>query len=167
MKAKRLTQAMRGLGRGTVVVEIGCARYSTEIPSDGWSTIYLAQEAARRGWDFHSVDTDPAAIETARTATANLPVRFHCARGERWLYTFSRKISGLYLDGSDNPDETLLQYRAARLADQAVVVVDDAQAMEGRPLGKANTVLIPLRQDGFRVRVHKTEPGYQMAVATR
>lgn len=170
LKARRLLKAGEGLGEGAVVVEIGCVRNEAEVPSDGYSTVYLGRRAKRRAWEFHSVDIDPAAIHAARSACEGLPVALHQADGEEWLRRFRRPIDLLYLDGAADPEQAVRQYRAAKLAHGATVVIDDAQPIVGDGLnlaqGKASTILTLLEQDGFRVKVYETEPGYRMAVAT-
>ncbi len=166
-KARTLLAAFDGLAEGTTVVEIGCARFAHEVPSDGWSTVYLAAEAAERGWELHSVDISEAAIRVARNATAGRPITLHHSDGEAWLYDFGQAIDGLYLDGSANPAEALAQYEAARLADNATVAIDDVQTLGGLPHGKGNLLLDRLRDDGFTVEIVDTHPDYKMAVAQR
>ncbi len=164
-KAACLLEAADRAGRGAVVVEIGCARELAEVPSDGWSTVYLAREAHARGWELHSVDSSPEAVDVARKVTAGFPVEVHHADGAEWLEGFRRPIDLLYLDGAADPAEALAQYEAAMLAQWVVVVVDDVQEFAGHNHGKGDLLLDRLQEDGFDVEVHETEPGYLMAVA--
>lgn len=164
-KAAALLQAFENLGAGATVVEIGCVRFAQEIPSDGWSTVHLATAAADHGWKLHSVDVDPQAVEIACNATADLPGEVHLADGAEWLAAFAGPIDGLFLDGSADPAEAVAQYQAARLADRAVIVVDDVQPIGQQAWGKGDLLLDALERDGFTVEVVDTEPGYRMAIA--
>lgn len=166
-KAKRLLWAFRGLPKGSTIVEIGCVRRENEVPSDGYSTVYLAREAVTRGWIFHSIDIDQTSVSIARGLVSDYPTVVHKGEGARTLKRLDLLVSGLYLDGSADPGEALKQYRAARLAPRAVVVIDDAQRLHGRDFGKAADLVSQLFADGFRVRFYDTEPGYRMAVAKR
>jgi predicted O-methyltransferase YrrM len=165
-KAACLLKAFKSLPPGSTVAEIGCARFAEEMPSDGASTLYLARTARKRDWDFHAVDRDLRAVANARELTAGLPVTLHCADGEKWLRA-APVIDGLYLDGSSSPDEALGQYRAAHLASNAVIAVDDVQPIGEIVRGKGDLLLDELACDGFSLTVYETEPGYRMAVAKR
>lgn len=167
-KAERLLAAFSGLPEGSLVVEVGCARFRQEFASDGWSTVYLARAAAEHGWEFHSIDVSEEALDIARDLTDGLPVSFHLGDGADWLANSDRLIDGLYLDGAAEPSETLDQYGAAPLAAGAVVVIDDTQKLNGYAHGKADAVLMLMHSDGgWRIDEFETEPGYRMAVATR
>lgn len=165
-KAECLLQAASRLRKGATVVEIGCLRSTHEVPTDGHSTVYLADAAIEHGWTFHSVDCDENAVRIAQEVT-NGGVTLHLADGEAWLYEFQRKIDLLYLDGSASAKEALRQYEAAQLKPNATVVIDDVQQIGSQKRGKGDTLLDLLEQDGFAVSIHDTEPGYRMAVATR
>ena len=165
-KAAHLLAAFSHLSAGAVVVEIGCARFPEERPSDGYSTPYLAEAGAEHGWEFHSVDSDAAAVLNATNLIAGMPGTVHHADGVQWL-SHGPQIDGLYLDGSADPQEAVEQYRAAHLAPGAVVVVDDIQPIGEHALGKGHLLLDVLTADGYTVTIGATEPGYAMAVATR
>lgn len=165
-KARTFLEAFSDLPIGSTVVEIGCARFGHEIPSDGWSTVHLARAAEEHGWTFHSVDIDPAAVATARDATFGLPVIVHEGDGAEWLRAFEGFIDGLYLDGSADPHEAVAQYEAADGYSPApIIVIDDVQAIDGVERGKGNALLDRLEADGYTVEIKDTEPGYRMAVA--
>lgn len=171
-KARVLLDAFSDLGDGAVVVEIGCVRFDYEVPSDGWSTVYLAQAALKHGWTFHSVDIDAGAVGRAVEAVGNLPAIIHHSDGERFLRAFPHQIDGLYLDGAADPAQALAQYNVASLAPSAVIAVDDIQLIKlsngaRYEQGKGTLVLDKLIEDGFTVRILPTETNYQMAVATR
>jgi predicted O-methyltransferase YrrM len=75
----------------------------------------------------------------------------------------------LYLDGSNEPAETLAQFQAAeeKMAPGCVVAIDDVQQIGQHDLGKG-TAAIPYAQGkGWNVRVLATEPGYRMAILTQ
>lgn len=171
-KAERLLAAFDHLPAGAVIVEIGCVRTSQEVPSDGYSTVYLAEAAQEKDWAFYSIDSDPAAVANARTLTEDLPVSVQQADGATWLAGFVIPISGLYLDGAADAAQAVDQYDAASLADDAMIVIDDIQPIHEDhhdPLerGKGDLLLDVLEADGWSVEIHETEPDYLMAVATR
>lgn len=166
-KAERLLAAAEGLPEGAILVEIGCIRTSSEMASEGWSTVYLAHAAKEHGWEFHSVDSDGRAITSAHAATGSEGVTLHPADGAAWLALFDGVIDFLYLDGSADASEAVMQYLAAPLAWGATVVVDDVQPIGAQQQGKGDALLDLLAKDGYRVEISSTEPGYLMAVATR
>lgn len=165
-KASRLLSAFSPLPAGSLVVEVGCVRRREETAGDGWSTVYLARKARKAGWRFVSIDSDPEACAIARDLTG---ARIICSPGTCGVARVSArtKIAGLYLDGGASPQETAEQYEAARLADRAIVVIDDVHDFGGNRLGKGGIAIGLLERDGFRVQIHDTEPGYRMAVAAR
>lgn len=165
-KAECLLQAASHLPADAVVVEIGCVRSANEVPTDGYSTVYLAAAALEHGWGFHSVDYNMDAIRTAEAATGGQGVTLHLADGTEWLTGFG-KIDLLYLDGSISPEEAVQQYEAATLVWDATVVIDDVQQIGGHAHGKGDALLERLDHDGFAVDIYDTEPGYRMAVAHR
>lgn len=168
-KAAALLKAFDRLPDGSRVVEIGCARFDTEIASDGWSTVYLGLAATMRGWTFNSVDNDPAAVACARMLldAESLAGDVSVGDGAEWLSAHDKPIHGLYLDGALDPAQALKQYEAATLADGAVIAVDDVQAINAQQHGKGDLLLDRLRADGFEVEVVDTVPkgGYRMAIA--
>lgn len=167
-KARTLLSALEHLPEGSNVVEIGCVRFTEERPSDGFSTVYLAHAAAENGWQFNSVDCDAGAVNRARLITADLPVSVHWADGRDWLAEFPGPIHALYLDGALTPGEAVGQYRAAALAKDAVIVIDDVQTVYPYARGKGDLLIEILEEDGFEVAVYNTEPPhYKMAVARR
>lgn len=166
-KAARILAATATVGVGATVVEIGCVRFDREIGSDGWSTVYLARRAKRRAWRFSSVDVDESAIAKAAAACEGLPVSLVCDDGERFLRGYGHMIDCLYLDGGGSSLAALGQYRAARLAPGAVVIVDDCQPFDDQPAGKATHLIGRLERDGFDAVAYDTEPGYRMLVAAR
>lgn len=167
-KAAALLDAFKDLPDGANVVEIGCVRFTEEMASDGFSTVYLAQEALKRGWMFNSVDRDRGAVNRARIVTQDLPVSVHYADGREWLESFPDEIDGLYLDGAMSPGEAVSQYRAAKLAKKAVIAIDDVQSFFPYKRGKGDLLLDVLEDDGWDVSVVETEwPNYKMAIARR
>jgi predicted O-methyltransferase YrrM len=165
-KAARLLEALAGLPRGAVIVEIGCARFAEERSSDGFSTVHLAHAALEHGWELHSVDSDHHAVLIAEALTGALPCTVHHSDGAVWLAA-GPPIDGLYLDGDSIPEQALAQYRAAHLSPGAVIVVDDVQPIGDHGRGKGELLLDVLAGDGFTVTIAETEPGYEMAVASR
>jgi predicted O-methyltransferase YrrM len=168
-KARTILQAIAAHAPAGAIVEIGSTRSHDEIPSDGFSTVYLAYIAAASGREFDSVDTDLNAVTIARELTADTAARVHLEDGTEFLRCYPDPIGVLYLDGALDPAETLAQYQAAAMVETgALVLIDDAQpAGDQLEHGKATGVTSHLKQDGFRVAIRDTEPGYQMVVAWR
>ena len=172
-KAETLLAATEGLGAGAFVVEVGTMRFDHEAPSDGASTLFLAERAKERGWKFVSIDNSEAAILNARTVLVGRglddAVELCLGDGEATLARMPGYIDFLYLDGAADPREALAQFMAARgkLAYRAGVAVDDVQEIAGAgPQGKGSLLLDRARELGWDVEVRETEPGYLMAVLT-
>lgn len=167
-KAETLIAAFQHLRGGATVVEIGCVRFTEERPSDGYSTVHLACAAEDNGWEFHSIDRDAGAVNRARLVTQELPVSVHWSDGRDWLDSFAGPINALYLDGSSSPGEAVGQYRAAKLAADAVIAIDDVQTIFPYERGKGDLLLDVLADDGYEVTVVDTEPpNYRMAIARK
>lgn len=170
-KAERLVESLAKAPAGAIV-EIGCLRTVTEVASDGWSTFYLAQKAAEQGRAMFSFDLDPHSVRIANQVLeqAGSPVRVLEEDGVAAIKGMEKgSIAFLYLDGSDNPDETLEQFQAARtkLAAGAVICVDDVQMYGWElPHGKASKLIPFLDAQGTRYTIHPTHPGFSMLVFT-
>ena len=146
-KAEVLLAAIALRPRARIFVEIGCTRKAAETADDGFSTIYLAQEAKARHGVLHSVELNPHNIRVARTAVTardlSNSVRFHEGRGTNWLKEFACPIDFLYLDGSDNAETNLDEFETAetKLSPDAIVCVDDCHAYSRRWFGKGDKVI--------------------------
>lgn len=147
------------------VVEIGCLRHPSEVPSDGHSTLYLARACKERTRDFLSVDRDPLVVDVANRvlAEAGLPLIAMAADGVEALGGVDA-IAFLYLDSSDDPADSLEQLAAAELAPGAIVVIDDAQPTGGHMLGKATLVVQHCGRRGLPFDLVPTEPGFAACV---
>lgn len=175
-KAERLLWAARDLEPGSFVVEIGTIRFSGEVPSDGWSTYYLAKAAQEHEWNFVSVDNDKRNLEICRTILAREDLLSNTSLvhsdGLKFLQEGFEVIDFLYLDGGSDPEDTLAQFEAAG---SLLVAVDDVQAHQVSlggetvflPEGKGSALLPHLRQLDWDLNVYDTEPGFKMAVARR
>jgi len=169
-KAEVLLAAIALRPRARVFVEIGCARKAAEIADDGFSTIYLAQEAKARHGLLHSVDLNPRNIRAARAAVAarNLSnsARFHQGQGGNWLKEFAGSIDFLYLDGSDDAETNLEEFKAAetKLSPDAIVCVDDCHAYSGRRFGKGDKVIPYATKRGWTLRLVRTLDPWRMAI---
>lgn len=170
-KAATLCKLTEPLGFGSIVVEVGCIRYSDEVASeDGWSTVYLARRAEERKWQFHSVDNDLQALQVAATVLLKnglTETRLHHADATEWLLRFSGVIDCLYMDGLDDPNTNLSQLIAAYDKLQYMVIVDDTQEYGGNRWGKGSMTLPFLEGKGWIVRHYLTVPGYRMSCAMR
>lgn len=167
-KASTLLAALDALPKGSVVVEIGTIRQDHDVPSDGFSTYYLAKRAVERDWEFHSVTNEPENTATARRVI-DAGVGLHTADGAEWLGEFTKPINALYLDGAASPEEAMEQYWAANLAPGAIIAIDDVQNIDYEyERGKGTLLLDALAEEGYEVEIKPTEePDYLMAIATR
>ena len=159
--------------RARIFVEIGCIRKAAETTDDGFSTIYLAQEAKARHGLLHSVELNPHNIRVARAAVTardlSNSVRFHEERGANWLREFAGTIDFLYLDGSDDAETNLDEFEAAetKLSPDAIVCIDDCHAFSGRRFGKGDKVIPYATERGWTVRLVPTLDPWRMAILQR
>jgi predicted O-methyltransferase YrrM len=153
---------------GAGVVEVGCMRYPFESPTEGASTLYFARWCGGANRPFISVDTEKEHLDTARKILEAVEVDATLiqARGEDVLAALKQAICLLYLDGSNEPAETLAQFRAAedKMAPGCVVAIDDVQQIGGHAQGKGTAAIPYARSKGWNVRIMATEPGYRMAI---
>lgn len=169
-KAEVLLAAIALRPRARIFVEIGCARKAAEIANDGFSTVYLAQEAKARHGLLHSVDLNPHNIRVARAAVTtrdlSSSVRFHEGRGANWLKEFAGLIDFLYLDGSDDAETNLDEFGAAeiKLSPDAIVCIDDCHAYSGRRFGKGDKVIPYATERGWTLRLVRTLDLWRMAI---
>jgi predicted O-methyltransferase YrrM len=160
----------RSPGEG-VLVEVGCIR-SVEDAHDGASTLVLAQWARDHRQLVHSIDVDSRNISLARSLlTARGLESYVCqwtSTGQQVLAHLDSPIAFLYLDGSDNPVDTLEQVQAAyhKLLPGARVIIDDCQAYRGNKLGKGTHAIPRLQGLGWSVTYHPAGK-YQMAELQR
>ena len=172
-KAEVLMEAVASRPRARAFVEIGCLRELVESSTDGWSTIYLADEAKIRDGLLHSVDLNPRNIEVARQVVMNRGlssvVRFHERAGADWLKEFAGPIDFLYLDGSDDAEVNLQEFKAAerKLSPRAVVCVDDCHNYLGRQLGKGDKVVPYATERGWTLRLVLTLHPWRTAILER
>jgi hypothetical protein len=169
-KAATLYKLTESLGAGSVVVEIGCLRSGEEVASDGWGTLYLASRAKHRAWQFHSIDKNLQAIQTAATVLLNyeLPeASLHHADATEWLLGFDGLIDCLYMDGPDDPAINLDQLIAAYHKLRDLVVIDDTQEYGDNRWGKGSLTLPYLGGKGWTAVHYLTEPGFRMSCAMR
>lgn len=120
--------ARRFPGGGGFLIEVGGMRAPGNVHGDGCASVAWATHAVRYGETFVSVDTDPVAVEhTARLVRSGLDVLAVRGDGADVLRGIHGPIHLLYLDGSNDPAETLAQFRvaASRVAVGGLVVVDD------------------------------------------
>lgn len=162
------------------VVEIGSIR-TREITADGRSTPYLAALASHAGRPFATVDVSEGAHALALEAIAPysgalalLGDGVEMLRHLWKAYPHLCPVAYLYIDGPDNPLDTLAFFVVAYpfLAVGATVVVDDchpyepynipAEWAQPMPYGKA-TLLIPLvARFGYEYILAEVCPGWKM-----
>lgn len=163
-----LSKAQNGLW-----IEIGCIREDKEVPTDGFSTYYLAKMANIRNCLFRSYDTNHENVEMAKRALEkhhllNINAQVYRMDGETALkYRAAEKeeISFLYLDSHRLPIYSAAQYLAAPLAEGAVVVIDDCHSFDGFEYGKGNILVSLFEKHDIEWEIFDTEPGFRMIVA--
>jgi predicted O-methyltransferase YrrM len=154
-----------------VLVEVGCLR-SEEDAHDGASTLVLGQWARDHSQLVHSIDVDSRNISLARSVlnARGLAsyVRQWTGTGQQVLAQLDGPIAFLYLDGSDNPDDTLEQVQAAyhQLLTGARVIIDDCHAYRGNKQGKGTHAIPHLEDRGWSVTYHRAGK-YRMAELQR
>lgn len=166
-KAERLMYALDHAPKGAVV-EIGCVRTPSELATDGWSTIYFSERCAEEDRPFISFDIDEVSVDICNKALLGRGQmkRAEVMDGVEALKAYDRPIALLYLDGADDPVETLKQFKAANFASEAVLVVDDVQFIDwDKLLGKATDLVVELDKRNVPYDIYSTEPGYSMLVA--
>lgn len=122
------------------IVEIGTMRDDNPAAQsgDGWSSIlwawYAQQNPKAR---VYLIDIEQKALDICHKLIVKhlggLPINvtLHCARAEEWLNKadLEGKINLLYLDGSDNAEEMMEQFRLAQgrnlFAETSIVNLDD------------------------------------------
>ncbi len=164
-KATTLLGALAQAADGPVV-EIGTIRTAEEVPTEGWSTLHLARACATAGRRFSSFDQNPDAVDLANGILRRrglVPVAA-VADGVAAIRS-AGPIAMLYLDSSDDPMQTLEQYRAATFVPGAIVVVGDVQEYNGNRLGKATLLAEELGQAGVEYSIVDTVPGFRMLIA--
>ncbi len=171
-KAERLMYALDHAPKGAVI-EIGCARTPSELVTDGWSTIYLAERCKEEDRPFLSFDVDERAVAVCNKALLDrgLMMKAEVRDGVEGLKAYATRVAPqplamLYLDGADDPAETLKQFKAATFASEAVLAVDDVQMIDwDKLMGKATNLIPELDKLKIPYDVYTTEPGYSMLLA--
>lgn len=177
-KARLAIDVFESLVEPKQVVEIGCIRMEQELPSEGYSTLYLAQACRDVRCAFLSVDTNPGHVETARAVLVShgisnrlRGIKVEVGDGLEVLDNWGLRepcppIDLLYLDGGGAPGVHLAQLQAAMmfLSDQAIIIVDDCHPHGGNAMGKG-TELIPWAEaEGMHVEIRSTFAEYRAAV---
>jgi hypothetical protein len=144
-----------------MIVETGTLRcaWRSHRALHGWSTVYFRTLLDRIGGELHTVDVDPAAIETSRATIARMlgntnRVHFHTGDSIAFLQCFAGPIDILYLDSYDyDPAKgdaaarhQLAEAQAAadKLTPRSIVMVDDVFGTIGHGKGALS---IPFLQD--------------------
>lgn len=165
-KAETLLEATRKAPTG-LWIEIGCIRENHEVPTDGFSTIYLAREAISRGCAFISIDKDPnIALMANKTLIAHrLPAFVRAVDGKEFLQGIDDPISFLYFDSHRLPIFTTEQYIESHLASGAVIAVDDCHSFDNNKYGKGTHLVDIFEKQKIQYEIKDTEPGFKMLVA--
>ena len=148
-KAKVLIESLARVPDPKIIVEIGSIRIPIDSASDGFSTMYLAQEAKNLGAHFFTVDLEQSHLRMAAglMLERDLPAFLVWGDGLEFLTRAPLEIDFLYLDGSE-PVSTMKQFQAAesKLTPGAVVCIDDCHNYSGWEYGKGN-IVVPYLQE--------------------
>lgn len=149
-KAELLLQLLEKAPEEGLVVEIGCIRDVREVIEDGFSTYYLAKWCHEHNRPFCSFDNEQKAVDCANTVlkAKGFPQRAVVRDGAEALEELG-PISFLFLDSHRDPYYSYFQLRKAILVPRAIVVVDDAQLIDGHEYGKAQYIRNDLVQKGI------------------
>jgi len=168
MKADALLYAVNIAPQEGVFVEIGCIREDHEVPTDGYSTVYLARYCQQHGIVFESYDINAENVAMANDVLERegLSRRVFVNDGVKALKLHHHEpISFLYLDSHRDPTFSMLQYNAAWLAPGSVVAIDDAHAYDDFKFGKATDLKTIFDDDGINYKILPTEQGFKMLIA--
>lgn len=129
-----------------LVVEIGCLRERIKIDSDGWSTLYLAQECSKRKLTFISVDVNEHNVAIAQEVLIQHglnPSVVSVKDGTKFLQSLypEKRLAFLYLDSADDPDINFQQYSSANMLPGGIIVVDDCHSYDGNKFGKGTRII--------------------------
>lgn len=142
------------------ILEIGAARsldfYNRQ--GDGWSSLHYYQYIIKNGGTLTICDIDPKSISTCQELFANLEtsnVKFVVEDGFKLI---NEHYDLIYLDGSDDPNDMVLQLNAINLSKQ-VVLCDDfhtkgSLAIKYHP----NVIIYGWRDSGHRMGLYR--PNY-------
>lgn len=163
-KAQLLLRLLAEAPAGTVA-EVGCARHEIEIPSDGFSTLYLSRACVVSGRRFLSCDHDPVAVDVANAVLARngLPTAVVASDGVEML-RWAGPLALLYLDSSDDPNDTEAQLAAAEILPGGIVAIDDSHMAGRHAMGKATCVGNYFARRGLPFEIIQTEPGFAAMV---
>lgn len=157
-KARFLRRVLDGIPYSPNIVEIGSARTLEEDPTDGWSTVFLG-----RGAGFlWTVDSESIVRDIAYSLLQKyeLPGQALCEDGTEFLaaWPVSDRIDFLYLDSSDDPQDTLAQAKAAlpHMAQGSRIVIDDVQPIGENYFGKGQLAIPFLIQQGWKCLIEPT-----------
>jgi len=175
MKARTLqglfTEVLANTPPEAAVVEVGCMRYPFESPQEGASTLYLARWCLEAQREFISIELERNYVESARGILSEhgLKANFINGDGRQAILSLTTPIGLLYLDGSNDPGETIEQLKAAegKLLPSSVIAIDDVQRVGENPEGKGEQALPYARDQRWQVQLLDTEPGFRMAVLRR
>lgn len=107
------------------VLELGTSRdiRNDARNGDGWSTLWWLTHVLCFGGKITVVDISNESIENCKDLTYGYEnyIDYIVDNGEKYLYN---KFSIIYLDGSDNPNDTLRQFEMCMNFD-SVIVMDD------------------------------------------
>jgi hypothetical protein len=144
-----------------VLVEIGTTRGANGGGplGDGWATNAWGWYAKKFGGYVHTVDLDPDCIEQCKVVTSDYKesISYHVMTGFDFLRNFNEQIDFLYLDGSDDPQEMVDEYGAAKLKGTALILLDDI-AEKYLEAGKGRLVIPMLLEDGWEIVYHDVNP---------
>jgi len=94
------------------ILEIGCARNINNESryGDGWSSLFWADYILENGGSLTSCDIDQNAIDNVKTLLYGIPINFNAVLADgSEILKINNNYSLIYLDGSDDPQQMLIQ----------------------------------------------------------
>lgn len=149
-----------------LIVEIGCIREEKEVPTDGFSTYYLAKLAHDNNGVFKSYDIESDNVEMGNKVLQNAGFNYKVEQGNgKDILPTLGPISFLYLDSHRLPAISAEQYLMAELQPKAWIAIDDAHSFDSFQYGKATDLVAIFNKYNIHYTIEDTEPGFKMVFA--
>jgi predicted O-methyltransferase YrrM len=107
------------------ILEIGCLRDLNSRAGDGWSTLHWANYVEKNGGRLVFCDINAESVDLCLDLIRNNFSEIeHVGKAIDGIGWISDHFNFIYLDGSDNPTETLNQFEKCK-TDSQIVLIDD------------------------------------------
>lgn len=147
------------------IVEIGTTRgsFGGGPGGDGWATLAWSWFVNKYGGEVRTIDVSEECLDQCKLITKDYKnIFFHHMTGEEFLSSFENKIDLLYLDGSDDPNEMVEEYKIVKdknlMSNNGLILLDDIPK-NYLSFGKGQLVIPTLLGDGWKIVYHDTTSG--------